>query len=420
MKRRLAGALVVALIAVAWLRGCGGPEDRAASLVPADALLYVHASAAEVRELTERFAVLAPVRGRLEEPWLGDEVAYARLPDGELTLLSVDDEDAARDYAEGVGGAVRDGFVVVGEPAGEEEEALADLDAYRAAAEDLREDRVAHAWVRGELAARAPVPIGAHDVIADLVVTGEGADVRARRFGGAAEAGDFAPELLDAAPRDAFAYLGVRGLASLAPLLPDATGVAAPEVAAAIGPLVEALDGEIALTAGDTAVTLLARPDDPAAARSVLAGLQGVIARALTGTGEATGQVGVFVERDLGDGLTGFALTLAGGGELVYAVDGGRVAVSNSEDGVRRGLRGEDSLRDAEAFAQAVTGVPETAQALAFAATDQLLELADAVGLDAGAAYRAARPDLAGIDALGAVVRRQGDDTTVELNLLFP
>ena len=433
-------------VAVVWLfialrtGNEGRPEVRAAALVPAEALVYVHLSTDSDREqdrraldLLGRFDAFAAVREQLEEarPWLGDEAAVAVLANGEtLVLLAADDDEKARAYAERSGGVLVDGFVALGaEPVDDGERALADLDLYVDATEVRSPERALDVWVGergagGVLSPGLAALVGPEPVVAEVTATDGGVRVNARQLGGASESADFAPELLDGAPRDAFAYLGFRGLASLAPLLPEATGAAAPEVTSALGPLLDALDGEIALTVapteGDAAVTLLARPDDPAAARTALAGLQGVIATALTGSAEATGQMPVFVERDLGDGLSGFALTLAGGGELVYAVDGERIAVSNSDDGVRRGLRGEDSLKDAEGFAKAVTGVPDTAQALAFVAANQLLELADAVGLDASAAYRAARPDLSEIGALGAVMRRQGDDTTVELNLLFP
>ena len=101
-------------------------------------------------------------------------------------------------------------------------------------------------------------------------------------------------------------------------------------------------------------------------------------------------------------------------------MSGTRVAVSGSDAGVKRALRDDDGIEDAETFDEALPDRPDRVQALAFIASSQLLELADAAGLDAVAAYRVLRPNLAAIRALGAVVRRQGNDTTVELNLLFP
>ncbi len=288
--------------------------------------------------------------------------------------------------------------------------ALADVPAF---AERKADDgRAADLYAAPDAARLLPEALrflGGQAVTADVVPTDEGLRLRARRVGGAVKAADFEPGLLDAVAKDAFAFADVR--AFLPPVLPDVAR-----------PLVAALD-ETALAispgVGDAVVTLVAHAKDPAAARRALAGLQATVIDALTDPGEATGQVPVFEERDLGGGHDGYSLTLAGGGQLVYAVAGARVVVSGSEDGVRRALRDADGIDDADAFDDAVPDRPDRVQALAFVASSQLLELADAAGLDAVAAYRTLRPNLAAIRALGAVVRRQGDDTTLDLNLLF-
>jgi hypothetical protein len=102
----LAVALLLAagIVAVLATRGSGAP-DGAAKLVPADALLYAHASTAPGRAADARLEALAarfttaregvaalgasltPAAGRLSfsrdvRPWLGDEVAYALLDAG--------------------------------------------------------------------------------------------------------------------------------------------------------------------------------------------------------------------------------------------------------------------------------------------------------------------------------------------------
>lgn len=445
-----AGALALVL---ALALGSQAPADRADELVPFDVIAYVHASTdpdrAQDRDLLERlerFDAFADLRDRIPAalradevlPWLGDEAAVALTHEGVLVVLAIGDREGALAFAEDFDGGraeVQGEFVLVGTDAAvqsaldlEKGKSLAEMAVYAEVAGERPDERSVDAWFDGRAAAMALPPrvaavVGGRQVAADLSATGDGLRLRARRLGGASAARDFAPSLLDGAPDDAFAYLSVRGLATLGMVLPDAAGDAAPEVGATIGPLLDALGGEVAVTAapatGDPAVTLLAHADDPEAARAALADLQAVIVAALTGAGEQTGQLPVFVDREL-DGVEAFALTLAGGGELVYAVDGDRVAISNGEEGVRSGLEREDGLAGSGDFQAAVGDVPESAHALAFLAASQLLELADEAGLDASAAYRAVRPDLARIRALGAVVRRQGDDTTVELNLLFP
>jgi hypothetical protein len=377
------------------LRGPAPPADRALRLVPADALLYVHLSTDPDREpdrrLLGRLAKLpafAPLKKRLDaaRPWLGDEAAYVVTPRGTALLLAV------RAGKKPPSGRVVDGFLVEG--------VLAKGPRLKRTAE-LPDDRALDVYAASSI---LPAPLDRGPLTAAAIPTDDGVRVEARM---AADAADFEPELLGTAPEDAFAHLGA-----------DAGAV--PGLPKLARPLVETL-GEVALTISPgPVVTLVARTSDPRAARRALAGLQGVAAAALSGSGETTGQLPVFEERPLKGGHDAYALTLAGGGELIYTVTGDRVIVSSAETGITQALAEPDGLRDAKAFNGVVTGVPDSVQALAFLDFDQLLELADESGLDAAETYRAARPNLARIRALGAVVRRQGDDTTAELNLLIP
>ncbi len=411
----------LALVAVAVLAGCGGspPADRAADLVPGDALLYVHLSTDPDREQDRdllarlrRLPAFAPVDDALTRarPWLGDEVAFAVTPRGTVAILAVRDEAAARRALPEARFFGR--FARVG--TGGSGKALSDVAAF--AGYEHEGDRSADAYVAPGAARLLPAALrflAGRPVVADVVPTDAGVRITARRIGGAAERADFEPQLLGAVPKDTFAYVGVEAFAP----------AALPAVAR---PLVDAL-AETSLSisegVGDPVITLAGEArgrEGPSLARRALAGLQGTVAAALAAPGEATGQIPVFEERDLGGGRDGYALTLAGGAQLIYAVSGTRVAVSGSVDGVKRALRDEDGIEDADAFNEALPDRPDRLQALAFVASSQLLELADAAGLDAVAAYRTLRPNLAAIRALGAVVRRQGNDTTLELNLLFP
>jgi hypothetical protein len=418
-----AAALAIALLVVLLTSGTAAPATRADALVPADAVLYVHVSTDPDRELDRRlverlraFPALSDVAGAYDRarPWLGDEAAFVVTPVGSATLLAV------RDGRKAAEGALVGGFSVIGDPvvvaqvralAGHHGKALADLPDY--AELERADDRAADLWAAPAATRLLPSALaflGGRPISAEVVPTEAGLRVTGRRHGGAVPAADFEARLLGAVPRDAFAYVGLRGLD--VPGLPASAQV-----------LADALDGELAVSiapsTGEPAVTLVARVSDPAQARAALAGLQGVVAATLTGSGEATGQVPVFEERSV-DGHDAYALTLAGGGELIYAVVGDRVVVSSREEGLTRALRDGEGLDDAGGFRAAVTDVPDRVQALAFVAANQLLELADESGLDAAETYRAVRPNLARIRALGAVVRRQGNDTTAELNLLIP
>jgi hypothetical protein len=387
------------------------PATGIDALVPRDALLYAHVSTDPEREQdrlliarARRFPALAPLVEAYDEarPWLGKEVAIVFTPRGTAVIAAVRDREQAP-RGTYVGGFLVLGDAVVKAPG----RAPAELD-------DLPAERALHAWAAPAAAALLPSALrflGGRPVTAAVVPTDAGVTVTATRHGAAVRSADFRPRLLRALPLDTYAYAGIRGLGAL-PALPEL-----------VAPLADVLDGELALSiapgAGEPDVTLVADVSDPAAAREVLAGLQGTVAAALTGSGEATGQVPTFEERPIA-GQDGYALRLSGGGELVYAIAGQRVIISTGEEGVARALRDADGLDASQTFKSAVNDVPDTAQALAFVASDQLLELADESGLDAAEVYREVRPNLARIRALGAVVRRQGNDTIAELTLLIP
>lgn len=484
MTRKLALVIGVALAAVilivlvgAKLIGPSPPADRADALVPADAIIYVHVSTDPERdedrrllEVLKRFPTFTALRRRVEtaigafsferdvRSWLGKEAAVAVTPQGTLLVLAVEKEPTAQGVLRRLAGAreagrhagvvvqrigpnaaaFTGGFLLIGPPALVNRSI--DLEQLRgtplskvpdyAGAAGLRPDgRSIDAWTDGSRSAsllplRIAEVVGGRPVSASVVPTDEGLNVLARRVGGASRAADFPPKLLESVPEDALAYVGLRGLRAVGPLLPAAVGEAGDGLKSGLAPLLDALDGESALSIApatpEAIVTLSARTSDPAGAREALGRLQGVIAGLLTGSEDVTGQVPTFEERDLGKGIDAFALTLAGGGQLVYAVAGNTVIVSNADDGVRQAAKPAGSVRDGDDFGTVVDGVPGTAQALAFLDSSKLLALGDEAGLDASPTYRAARKDLRKVRALGAVVRRRGNDTTVELNFLIP
>ncbi len=484
MTRRLAiliGAGLVAGIAIVVLGitliGPSPPADRADGLVPADVRVYVHLSTdperdrdARVLELLQRFPAVTALRRRAEaavgafdfkrdvRSWLGKEAAIAATPRGTLLVLAVEKEPTAQGVLTRVAGArpagrhagvvVRrfgptaaaftGGFLVIGPEALVKQSidleqgrgrSLAEVGIYARAAELRPDDRSIDAWTDGSGAAfvlplRLANLVGGWPVSASVIPNDRGLRLSVRRFGGVSREADFDPKLIESVPDDALAYVGVRSPRAIGPLLPEAVGDAAGGLKRGLRPLLKVLDGGSALSitpaTPEPVVTLSARTSDPGAAREALAGLQGVIAGLLTGSEDLTGQVPTFEERDFGDGLDGFRLRLAGGGKLAYVVTGRTVIVSNSEDGIRRATEPEGSVRDTEDFGAAVDGVPGTAQALAFLDASKLLALGDEAGLDASPTYRAVRNDLRKVRALGAVVRRRGNDTTVELNFLIP
>jgi hypothetical protein len=223
----LAGALVVAGLAVVALRAFGGdepPADGAARLAPKDTLVWVHLSTDRDRGAVERASDLAGRFGSYErlrdtilrrlagtgrrvsaedvEPWLGDEAALALVDAGgatagSLVVVAVTDEEAARRFLDrnparsatrrykgdrvdefgAVNAAFKDGYLLIGQSAtvtaaldraNGRGEALTDDPTYRQTTAGLPEGRVADAYVSAAGLRRLLVPQG--DVLGTLSV----------------------------------------------------------------------------------------------------------------------------------------------------------------------------------------------------------------------------------------------------------
>jgi hypothetical protein len=432
----------------------------------------------------QKFPSFARIRARLESsigafeferdvrPWLGKEAAVALLDSGGpaanvLLLLAVADEPKAQGQltrAAGAAGGVEHrgvavrrfggvaaafvgGFLAIGQEAA----VKAAIDRHRGRGPALAEAidppaaRSLHARLTAGGVRRVlrPQPgfAGALGALADhpalrslqvsVVPEAKGLRVHLRQDKRVSEGGPFTPELLDTVPEDAVAYVGLNGLGSAGTVLGAAGG----------GPLLETLQqrlptidfqrdvvgplrGEVALSVTPDLpvpiVTLVARTRDPERTQEALSRLRGAIAELLAPRdGDAAGQVPVFEERRLA-GVTAYALALAPDTEILYAVLDERLVVSTAASGIQRIADQGDSLRDAERFKRAGTGVPEKAEALVFLDLAQLLTLSDQVGLDLSPAFRAAREDLRRVRVVSAVAEREGPDTTAELFLEIP
>jgi hypothetical protein len=259
-RRHLAALAALAVLALAAGLVCarggdaGGPADRAARLVPAGALAYVHLSTDPEREGDERlarFAEALPAVDRLRDrivaavsprafdverdvrPWLGDELAYAAVsPADSVVLAAVADRPRAEALVARVGNlsaaeryrgvrvllagptaiAFAGGFLAVGTEAAVravidldqgDGEALAGLPAYRRAAAGRPPERSLDAYasaagVRQVLAPRDGL-LGALGALLDRPgLTAAGASLTAEERGLRARV-----RLAGGAPRDA-------------------------------------------------------------------------------------------------------------------------------------------------------------------------------------------------------------------------
>jgi hypothetical protein len=444
------------------------PADKAAQLVPANALLYVHASTAPGREsdqrllaLAERFSTFRALRDRAIRavggldpsrdirPWLGDEAAFALLPsDGPqpdpLLVAAVRDRPKAealleRVRARGAGAAFSDDFLLIGSEravraALASRTPLADAPSYRDAAGDRPRERTLDAYASA---------VGLHELLrpplrtllddrpglkalgATLASADGGARVTLRAVGADLKGQEFEPTLIDRVPADVAAYVGVGGgselqalvrRAGLGPLL-DALRVPAEREAGVdvdrdlLGPL----RGELALTTsssdGRPVATLLARTRDRRRTRETMARLQLPVAMRL-GPPEAPEP---FQPRRIG-GLNAFVLPATPWLQPAYSLDKDTLVASTQPAGL---AHPRASLAKNPHFGRVLPSIGPRAEALVFIDLRQLLALgvltgAFAPGLSADLA------DLRLVRAAGAVVRREKADTTAELFLEIP
>lgn len=473
--RRL--AVLLAALAVA---GCGGPDapaERAARLVPADALLYLHLSTDPEREEDERlleilgaFPSARALAGRLGSafdferdvrPWLGPEAAVAFLDTGTpradvLLIASVRDQPKAEGFLTRLAGGkpglrhrgvvIRryrnltagfvDGFLV----AGQLEAVKKSVDAargqgprlgasplYRRVTAGAPEGRSADAYVSAAGVRRLlrPQPgFGAllgglldhpwlRGVGASLSVEDEG--LRARLRLARPPARQFEPELLDRVPRDAAVYLGMADAQPLEPVLADAAERVGIELDRRMLGSLREVTIFLRPDLPAPVVTLIARTTDERRTRDVLARLQQPLADALYGPG----LLGSFQEREI-EGVDAFVLPLSNSLQLSYAVFDGLLVVSTQPEGIAEVQGGNDPLADEEDFKATVGERPERTEALAFADLSELLALGEQTGLDAIPAFQAVQDDLRRIRAAGASVGREGQDTTAEIFVDIP
>jgi Protein of unknown function (DUF3352) len=444
------------------------PPDRAAKLVPADALLYVHASTKPGREqdqrlleLANRFASFRSLRDRAIKaaggldpardirPWLGDEAALALLPsDGAqpdpLLIAAVRDRPKAEALIErvrdrGQGAAFSDGFVLIGSEravraALARRPRLADAPSYKAAAKDRPDGRTLDAYASAAgLHELLKPPLrtllddrpGLEAIGATLASADHGARITLRAVGADLKGEEFEPGLTERVPADVAAYIGLGGgselqaLARRAGLGPLIDALRAPvEREAGVDldrDLLGPLRGELALTTssidGRRVATLLAHTRNARRTRETMARLQVPVALRLGPPGNPE----PFQTRRIG-GIDAFVLPATPVLQPSYGLDKDTLIASTQPSGLARPRR---SLAENPHFGGGLPPIGPRIEALVFFDLRQLLALgvltgALAPGLSADLA------DLRQVRAAGAVIRREKADTTAELFLEIP
>src|SRR5947209_6302701 len=321
----LAAAVAIAVAVVLLIGGSGPvpPATGAATVVPADALAYVHLSTdpsrsavSDARKLAARFpdwplletAALNRLRGLVAgpssadittavRPWLGKEIGLALIADQSggaqpLAVLDVARAAGARSFVSRAGATpagAYDGARIMAYPSGSE---LAFVGHYLLAGSD--------AGVRAALRSarrRAPVLPSGSTLMLDVDGLGQAA-----------------PGLLSAA-----ATAGIAG--NVGPLL-RRVGSALTAQGINVKRVVSLFDGEtaVAISPGpNPALLIVSRVRDQTTARSALAALEGPVTALFSPAGSAGGQVPELADRVIG-GATVHEVGLGPGLQLDYAV----------------------------------------------------------------------------------------------------
>jgi hypothetical protein len=255
-------------------------------------------------------------------------------------------------------------------------------------------------------------------------------------------AAPFTPTLAGAMPSGTQLLLDVGNLANAAPGVLRA--LAAAGVAGRVQPLLSRLggalgsqgidlsqvlsvfsgEGAVAVTAPENGASrpgllILTRTSDPQSARVTLASLEGPLAQLFPPPSSGPGQAPEWIDLHI-NGITVHQLAVASGLNLDYSVFGHLAAVSTSLESIAGVARHRRALDQDSAYRAVLHGLAGDVSSLLFLDFSHVLGLGEQTGLISGAGYRALRPDLAKIRAVGLHSMAGEDDTTAELSLNIP
>ena len=229
----------------------------------------------------------------------------------------------------------------------------------------------------------------------------------------------FSPTLESELPAGSTLALDVPDLLAVAPRVLSAGSIGG--VGGAIGPLLSRLGAALraqgvdvagleSLFSGESAIAISPAPGHPsalvivsrvrdmAAARTDLAAVEVPLSQLLASDSSSSGVVPAFTARSV-DGVTAHQLPLASGLELDYAVFRGLVVISTSLSGIAAVASRTHTLSRDPAYVATLAGRPSEVTSLLFLDLSQLLSLAEQTGLTSGARFDALRADLRRIGA---------------------
>lgn len=509
VRRLLAPSVLALLIGFGVVRAFAGaastaPPDRAAAFVPRGAVVYLNlasdrhspqwkralAAMGKLPMLSQlRDSLLSSAEGgtlgsldlkRDVSGWLGNEAAFAQLPDGgRLLVLKAHDSRAATRSIDrvsasapaetyrgvalrGVGGndvaGLKGGFVLVGQrtavhsalDAAATGSSLGADATYRELRGGLPGERLAtgylaQSWIKAHLALPAALLSGAARVPAlQSAVVSFGASAkrldlafRARPGAGSGAAGctgaaSGGSSLLAMAPARPALFLGLAGaeciVRSLTASPTSGLGAALRSFAARaqlagvnVGkellPLLRS-DSSLSVSPGTSGPTIALDMSNvsPQQGIGVLTRLQPALAGTLQPQG---GGDTPDLSTNSVNGVNVVTSSLTSGLQLNYGAVNGDLLVSNTVDGVAGARKGQHLAQTAD-FQTVLGDRPSDPSALVFLDLEKLLALADQAGLSSNPTYSAVRDDLQKIGAAGIVLAREGKDIDAELRLKTP
>jgi Protein of unknown function (DUF3352) len=247
----------------------------------------------------------------------------------------------------------------------------------------------------------------------------------------------FTPSLGSAVPSGAALFLDVTDLNRLLPRVLRTIGIGAriPKLLLKLGDALTAQginvhkdivslferESAVVIARRGTApvLTVIAHTAAPTETRQVFAQLEVPLERLFAPTGNAAGQAPLFNQVTVA-GVAAHQLVLAPGLQFDYAVSGHELLLSTSLQGIANVAHHARSLLDDSAYSLTLGNHPARVSSLLFLDLNQLLSLGEQTGLIGGTRYRALKPDLERVHAIGLDSTSGEAESTAELFLQIP
>ncbi|MDQ6605843.1 MAG: hypothetical protein M3Z06_04760, partial [Actinomycetota bacterium] len=247
----------------------------------------------------------------------------------------------------------------------------------------------------------------------------------------------FVPSLASAVPSGAALFFDVMGLNRIAPRVLSTIGIGAqiPKLLTRIGiglaaqgvkvqeNIVSLFQRESAVVisshGGKPVVTVIAKTPNPSVTRTVFAQLEVPLERLFAQAGNAAGQAPVFNQLSVG-GVIAHQIILVPGIQFDYAISGHELLLSTSLEGIASVVHQAGALVDQNAYRLTLGNHTARVTSLLFLDLNQLLSLGEQTGRITGTRYRALKPDLERVHAIGMDSTSGEAESTAELFLQIP